>query len=319
MRRDDRIYVAGHRGLVGSSIVRQLRRAGYDNLLLRTSAELDLTRQKDVEEFFAEERPGYVFLAAAKVGGILANDRNPVEFIQNNLQIQGNVISASHLFKVEKLLFLGSSCIYPRQAPQPMREEHLLTGLLEPTNQAYAVAKIAGIVMCNAYRRQFGDRFVSAMPTNLFGYNDNFDIETSHVLPALIRKFHDARLQGGQVVLWGTGTPRREFLFTEDLAEALVLLMERYEGDDEHGFVNVGTGEDVTIRELADLVARVVGYEGEIIWDRDKPDGTRRKLLDISRIRALGWSPAHDLEQGLVKTYAWYKEADQNKMYKLRR
>ena len=307
MRRDDRIYVAGHRGLVGSSIVRQLRRAGYDNLLLRTSAELDLTRQGDVEEFFAEERPGYVFLAAAKVGGILANDRYPAEFIQTNLQIQGNVIGASHRFKVKKLLFLGSSCIYPRQAPQPMREEHLLTGPLEPTNQAYAVAKIAGIVMCNAYRRQYGDRFVSAMPTNLFGYNDNFDIETSHVLPALIRKFHDAT-RGGQVVLWGTGTPRREFLFTEDLAEALVLLMERYEGDDEHGFVNVGTGEDVTIRELADLVARVVGYEGEIIWDREKPDGTPRKLLDISRIRALGWSPSHDLEQGLVKTYAWYKE-----------
>ena len=308
MRRDDRIYVAGHRGLVGSSIVRQLRRAGYDNLLLRTSAELDLTRQVDVEEFFAEERPGYVFLAAAKVGGILANDQHPAEFIQTNLQIQGNVIAASHRFKVKKLLFLGSSCIYPRQAPQPMREEHLLTGPLEPTNQAYAVAKIAGIVMCNAYRRQFGDRFVSAMPTNLFGYNDNFDLETSHVLPAMVRKFHDARLQSGQVVLWGSGTPRREFLFTEDLADALVLLMERYEGDDEHGFVNVGTGEDVTIRELADLVARVVGYEGGIVWDRDKPDGTRRKLLDISRIRALGWSPSHDLEQGLVKTYAWYKE-----------
>ena len=308
MRRDDRIYVAGHRGLVGSSIVRRLRSVGYDNLLLRTSAEFDLTRQGDVEEFFAQERPSHVFLAAAKVGGILANDQHPAEFIQINLQIQGNVIEASHRFGVDKLLFLGSSCIYPKLAPQPMREEHLLTGRLEPTNEAYAVAKIAGIVMCNAYRRQYGDRFVSAMPTNLFGYNDNFDLETSHVLPAMIRKFHDARLQGGQVVLWGSGAPRREFLFTEDLAEALVMLMERYEGADEHGFVNVGTGEDVTIRELADSVARVVGYEGEIVWDRDKPDGTPRKLLDISRIRALGWSPSHDLEQGLVKTYAWYKE-----------
>ena len=308
MRRDDKVYVAGHRGLVGSAIVRQLARTGFDNLLLRTSAELDLTRQAEVEEFFARERPSHVFLAAAKVGGILANERAPAEFLQTNLQIQTNVLDASHRFGVEKLLFLGSSCIYPRLAPQPIREEHLLTGPLEPSNQAYAVAKIAGIVACNGYRRQFGDRFVSAMPTNLYGIGDNFDLETSHVLPALIRRFHEARQSGGPVVLWGTGTPRREFLFADDLAEALILLMERYEGDDDQGFVNVGTGEDVTIRTLAGIVARVVGYEGEIHWDAGKPDGTPRKLLDISRIRALGWAPSHDLEQGLAKTWTWYKE-----------
>jgi len=308
MRRDDTIYIAGHRGLVGSSIVRRLRRAGCEDLLLRTSDELDLTRQADVEDFFAEEHPACVFLAAAKVGGILANDRHPADFIRINLQIQSNVIAASHRFGVEKLLFLGSSCIYPRHASQPMREESLLTGPLEPTNDAYAVAKIAGIMMCNSYRRQHGARFVSAMPTNLYGPGDNFDVESSHVVPAMIRKFHEATRRGGPVELWGTGAPRRELLFIDDLAEALVLLMERYEGDDPQGFVNVGTGEDVTIRELADLVARVTGYEGEIVWDSEKPDGTPRKLLDVSRIRSLGWSPSTDLAQGLEETWAWYKE-----------
>ena len=304
MRADDRIYVAGHRGLVGSAIVRRLRGEGFDNLLLPPRGELDLTRQDDVETFFARERPRYVFLAAAKVGGILANDTYPADFIRDNTLIEALVIDAAYRHGVEKLLFLGSSCIYPKHALQPMKEEHLLTGPLEATNEAYAVAKILGIKMIEAYRRQHGVRWISAMPTNLYGPGDNFDLDSSHVLPALIRKFHEAKQSGTPTVtVWGSGEPRREFLHVDDLADALVFLMRGYDGAQ---FVNVGVGEDVSIRELAELIRGVVGYEGEIVFDRSKPDGTPRKLLDVTRLAALGWRARTGLADGIRQTYAWY-------------
>jgi GDP-L-fucose synthase len=308
MKPSDRVFVAGHRGLVGSALVRRLEAAGFDELLLRTRVELDLTDDAAVHAFFREQRPQYVFLAAAKVGGIVANDTFPADFIRENLAIQLNVIDAAHRHGAEKLLFLGSSCVYPKHAPQPMKEEYLLTGPLEPTNEAYAIAKIAGIRMCQAYRSQYGSRFISVMPTNLYGPNDNFDLETSHVLPALIRRFHEAKESGaGSVTLWGTGTPRREFLHVDDLADACVHLMHTY---DDGELVNIGWGEDISIRELAELVARVVGYDGEVEWDTSKPDGTPRKLLDTGRLKGLGWTPRIGLEDGVRGTYGWYCGTD---------
>jgi GDP-L-fucose synthase len=307
MQAGARVFVAGHRGLVGSALVRRLRAEPDVELLLRTRAEVDLTRQDQVEAFFAAERPTHVFLAAAKVGGILANDTRPAEFIRDNLLIQSNVIDAAWRHGVGKLLFLGSSCIYPKLCPQPIREEYLLTGSLEPSNEWYAIAKIAGLKMCQAYRRQYGFDAICAMPTNLYGPGDNFDLASSHVLPALIRKFHEATLRGDrEVVIWGTGTPRREFLHVDDLAEACVFLMRRYDGE---APINVGVGEDVSIRELADLVARVVGYEGAIVNDTTKPDGTPRKLLDVSRLAAMGWRARVPLEDGVRATWRWFVES----------
>ena len=298
------IFVAGHRGLAGSAIVRRLRQAGFDNLLLRTQDELDLTDAAAVEAFFARERPAYVFLAAARVGGIHANNTYPVDFLRDNLQIELNVIDAAHRHGAAKLLFLGSSCIYPKFAPQPMPEDCLLTGALEPTNEWYAVAKIAGIKLCQAYRRQYGFNAISLMPTNLYGPGDNFHLANSHVLPALIRKFHEAKAAGAsEVVVWGSGTPRREFLHVDDLADACVFLMQHY--DDER-IVNVGVGEDVSILELAALVQRVVGFEGRIVLDPSKPDGTPRKLLDVSRLAALGWRARIGLADGIRETYQWF-------------
>jgi GDP-L-fucose synthase len=305
MNEGDRIFVAGHRGLVGSAIVRHLRANGFDNLLLRGREQLDLTRQEQVERFFAAERPTHVFLAAARVGGILANDRQPADFIRDNLQIQTHVIDAAWRNGVRKLLFLGSSCIYPRLAPQPMPEECLLTGPLEPTNQWYAIAKIAGLKMCQAYRRQHGFDAIAAMPNNLYGPGDNFSAEGSHVVPALIRRFDEARQRGdAEVVVWGSGTPRREFLHVDDLADALVFLMRRYSDEEP---VNVGWGEDISIRELAAMIAGIVGYPGRITFDTTRPDGTPRKLLDVSRMSALGWQPKIPLEQGLNQTWDWYQ------------
>lgn len=304
MNRNARIFVAGHRGLVGSAIVRRLRTEGFEQLLTRSSVELDLREQAAVERFFQAERPEYVFLAAAKVGGILANDSYPAEFIRDNLQMQTNTIDAAYRNGVKKLLFLGSSCIYPKHAPQPMAESCLLTGPLEPTNEWYAVAKIAGLKMCQAYRRQYGFNAISIMPTNLYGPGDNFDLQNSHVLPALIRKFHDAREQGAlEALVWGTGTPRREFLHVDDLAEACVFLMRQY---DEEGPVNIGWGEDVSIRELAQLICEVVGFDGALRFDITKPDGTPRKLLDVSRLKALGWAPSITLQEGVGATYQWF-------------
>jgi GDP-L-fucose synthase len=304
MKPGDRIFVAGHRGMVGSGIVRRLAATGHDNLVLRTRDELDLREQDAVDRFFAAERPRHVFLAAARVGGILANDTLRADFIRDNLLIQTNVIAAAHKNGVERLLFLGSSCIYPKHAPQPIREESLLTGPLEPTNQPYAIAKIAGIEMVDAYRRQYGLHGVSVMPTNLYGPNDNFDPNGSHVIPGLLRRFHEAKT-GGQkeVVVWGTGTPRREFLHVDDLASACVLLMREY---DQPEMLNIGVGEDLTIRELAELVKSVVGFRGSLRFDPSKPDGTPRKLLDVSRIHALGWRARIPLRDGLTETYAWY-------------
>jgi GDP-L-fucose synthase len=304
MNKASRIYVAGHGGLVGSALYRRLRAGGHTNLIGRRSRELDLTRQADVEEFFSQERPEYVFLAAAKVGGIMANNTYPAEFIYGNLMIQSNIIHSSYMNGAKKLLFLGSSCIYPKFAPQPMKEEHLLTGELEPTNEPYAVAKIAGIKMCQAYNRQYGTDYISIMPTNLYGPNDNFDLQTSHVLPAMIRKFHEAKMAGrASVEIWGTGTPRREFLYIDDLADACVHLMESY---DDSGIINIGVGEDISIRDLALLVKKVVGYAGEIVYDASKPDGTPRKLLDVSKLRSLGWRAQTSLEEGIKRTYEWY-------------
>lgn len=301
MERHDKIYVAGHRGLVGSAIVRNLQRRGYHNLVVRTHEELELENQADVRAFFAAERPEYVFLAAAKVGGIHANAAFPAEFIYNNLLIAVNVVDAAYRGGVKKLLFLGSSCIYPKDAPQPIREENLLAGPLEPTNEPYAVAKIAGIKLCQSYRVQYGADFISAMPTNLYGLNDNYHPLNSHVLPALIRRFHEAKTLGNaQVTAWGTGTPRREFLYADDCADACVMLMENYSGPD---IVNIGSGEDLTIRELTEMVAHTVGYDGEIVWDASQPDGVRRKLLDVSRLHALGWRPSTGLTDGLRLTY----------------
>jgi GDP-L-fucose synthase len=300
-----KIYVAGHGGLVGSAICRRLRSQGATNLLARTSAELDLTDQGAVEDFFKEESPEYVFLAAAKVGGILANDTRPAEFLRDNLAIQTNVIHSAWKHGSKKLCFLGSSCIYPKLAPQPLKEESLLTGPLEPTNEWYAIAKIAGIKMCQAYRRQYGFDAISLMPTNLYGPGDNFDLRTSHVLPALVRKFHEAKERGDEsVTLWGTGTPRREFLHADDLAEAAVFLMQNYS---EEQFINVGAGEDVTIRELAQMIADVTGFKGSIVTDPGKPDGTPRKLLDVSRMNAMGWAPKIGLREGIERTVREYR------------
>ncbi len=337
MRKNSRIYVAGHRGLVGSAIVRKLQSEGYNNLALRTHRELDLVNQAEVSQFFETQRPEYVFLAAAKVGGILANNTYPAEFIYQNLLIESNVIHSAYSAGVKKLLFLGSSCIYPRESPQPMTEEYLLTGKLEPTNEPYAIAKIAGIRMCQSYNRQYGTNFVSVMPTNVYGPGDNFDLETSHALPALIRKFHDAKksddlrvtvrqvlrhAQDGEsnrtthgpeqsrrasdqktVTIWGTGTPRREFLHVDDLADACVFLMQNY---DESEIINIGVGKDISIRELAELIKEIVGFRGEIRYDISKPDGTPRKLLDVSRIESLGWRSRISLREGIEKTYQWY-------------
>lgn len=305
MKKNSKIYVAGHRGLVGSAIVRELESQGYSNILKRTRAELDLLDQAATESFFAKEKPEYVFCAAAKVGGIWANKNKKAEFIYENLQVQINLIHNAYKYKAKKLLFLGSSCIYPRQSPQPIKEEYLLTGPLEETNDAYAVAKIAGITMCQSYNQQYGTNFISVMPTNLYGINDNFDLESAHVLPSLLRKFHEAKInKSPKVEVWGTGSPMREFLFVDDLASAVVFLMNNYDGSE---FINIGTGEDCTIKELAEMIKEIVGYEGEIVWNTDKPDGTPRKLLDVSRLNKLGWKYKTDLKSGIKKTYDWYK------------
>lgn len=309
MKPESRIYVAGHRGLVGSAICRRLERAGFRNLILRTRQELDLLSQAEVERFFAEQRPEYVFLAAARVGGIQANRTRPAEFIYENLAIEVHVIHAACRWGVRKLLFLGSSCIYPKLARQPIPEAALLGGPLEPTNEPYAVAKIAGVKMCQAYRRQYGFDAISLMPTNLYGPGDNFDLETAHVLPALIRRFDEAREQGcDSVTLWGTGTPRREFLHVDDLADAALFLMENYSSEE---IINVGCGEDLTIAELARLVAEIVGYAGEIRFDPAMPDGTPRKLLDVSRLFALGWRPKIGLREGITESWRWWREQGQ--------
>jgi len=306
MEKNSKIYVAGHRGLVGSAIVRELENQGYTNILKRTRKELDLMSQVATEEFFAEEKPEYVFCAAAKVGGIWANKNQKAEFIYENLEVQNNLIHNAYKFGAKKLLFLGSSCIYPRQAPQPIKEEYLLTGPLEETNDAYAIAKIAGITMCQSYNKQYGTNFISVMPTNLYGINDNFDLENAHVLPSLLRKFHEAKLENKpKVEVWGTGSPMREFLYVDDLASAVVFLMNTYDGSE---IVNIGTGEDCTIKELAEMIKETVGYEGQIYWNTSKPDGTPRKLLDVSRLAKLGWKYKTDFKTGLKKTYEWYKE-----------
>jgi len=314
MKINDKIYVAGHRGLVGSAIINVLEEAGYHNLLTRTHKELDLTDQKAVAEFFQLEKPDYVFLAAAKVGGILANNEYPAEFIHQNLQIQTNVIHEAWRSNVQRLLFLGSSCIYPKNCPQPIKEEYLLTGELEPTNRPYALAKIAGIEMCWSYNRQYGTQYMAAMPTNLYGPGDNYDLEKSHVLPALIRKMHEAKKKNAsEVVIWGTGTPKREFLFNKDMAKACVYIMnlgenkyQRFLNEKAAPVLNIGTGEDQTIAELAQLVADVVGYSGELVYDKSKPDGTMRKLLDVNRVQSLGWKPDVSLKVGIDEAYkAW--------------
>lgn len=306
MNLDAKIYVAGHRGLVGSAIVRNLQDKGYKNIICRTHKELDLTNQEEVRRFFQEEKPEYVFLAAAKVGGIHANNTYPADFIYDNLMIQNNVIKASHDFKVEKLLFLGSTCIYPKMAPQPIKEEYLLTGSLEETNEAYAIAKIAGLEMCKFFKRQYGDNFISCMPTNLYGPNDNFDLKNSHVLPALIRKFHEAKVNNSEVVeVWGTGTPLREFLYVDDMADACVFLMENYDGE-QH--VNIGTGEEVSIKELAETVKDVVGFEGELVFNTDMPDGTPRKLTTVDKLHGLGWKHKVSLNEGIKLAYTWFLE-----------
>jgi len=306
MNRDDKIYVAGHRGLVGSAILRALERGGFANVVVRTHAELDLTDRPAVDAFFAEERPRHCILAAARVGGIVANDTYPADFIRDNLAIELNVIDAAHRAGTERLLLLGSSCIYPRDCAQPIREEYLLTGPLETTNSAYAVAKIAGIEMCRAYRRQYGDRFIAVMPTNLYGPGDNYDLQTSHVLPALIRKMVEAKAAKAPTVsIWGTGKPRREFLHADDLADACLFLMERYDGEE---IVNIGVGRDITIGELAAMVAEAVGYTGELVFDTTKPDGTPQKLLDVSRLTGLGWQARIGLREGIERTVAEYLE-----------
>lgn len=304
MEKNSKIYVAGHNGLVGSAILRELKVQGHTNVIFKSHNELDLTRQSDVEDFFAKEKPDYVFLAAAKVGGIHANNTYPAQFIYDNLMIESNVIHSSYVYNVKKLLFLGSSCIYPKFAEQPIKEEYLLTGSLEATNEAYAIAKISGIELCKFYRKQYGCDFISAMPTNLYGINDNFDLDTSHVMPALIRKFHEAKLASAkQVVMWGSGKPRREFLFVDDLANALIYLMDSYS---DYSHVNVGTGKDIEIAELADIIKRIVGYEGEIINDLSKPDGAPRKLLDVSLLNEHGWKYQIDIEDGIRRVYDWY-------------
>ncbi|HRW89913.1 MAG TPA: GDP-L-fucose synthase [Flavobacteriales bacterium] len=308
MNKQDKIYVAGHRGMVGSAVVRRLEKDGFTNIVTRVSKELDLTEQQAVREFFAQEKPAYVVLAAAKVGGIHANNTYRAQFLYENLMIQNNVIHASHEQGVKKLLFLGSSCIYPKLAPQPLKEESLLTGPLEPTNEPYAIAKIAGIKLAESYRRQYGDNYISAMPTNLYGPNDNYDLNNSHVLPALIRKFHTAKVKGEpNVTVWGSGSPRREFLHVDDLADACLFLLKNY---NEELFVNVGTGEDLTIRELAELIKDVVGFEGELVWDSSKPDGTPRKLMDVGRLHAMGWKHKIGLREGITAVYAEFAKSE---------
>ncbi len=305
MNKSDKIFVAGHRGMVGSAICRKLQQEGYSQVITRTSTELDLTDQKAVNTFFESEKPQFVFLAAAKVGGIHANNTYRADFLYRNLMIESNVIHASHVHGVQKLLFLGSSCIYPKMAPQPLKEESLLTGTLEYTNEPYAIAKIAGIKLCEAYRDQYGSNFISAMPTNLYGPNDNYDLQNSHVLPALIRKFHEAKInQSPSVEVWGTGSPLREFLHVDDLAEACYFLMQQY---NEKQFVNVGCGEDLSIKSLAEMIQSIVGFQGELIWNTEKPDGTPRKLMDVSMIKALGWSPKINLIQGIADVYKEYQ------------
>ena len=302
MKKDSKIYIAGHRGMVGSAIARALTARGYTNILSRTSSELDLRNQQAVADFFAEEKPDFVFLAAAKVGGIVANNTYRADFIFENLMIEANIIHQAHVQGVKKLMFLGSSCIYPKLAPQPLREDYLLTGLLEETNEPYAIAKIAGIKLCEAYHDQYGSNFISVMPTNLYGYGDNYNLKNSHVLPALIRKFHEAKEENKPFVeAWGTGSPKREFLFADDLAAACLFLMETYNGRE---LVNIGTGEDLSIKELTELVAKTTGYDGEIKWDTTKPDGTPRKLMDVSKLHNLGWKHTIELPEGVSLAYA---------------
>ena len=304
MQTSDKIFVAGHRGLVGSALVRKLRQEGFANLVTRDRAQLDLRDQAGVDRFFAEEKPALVVFAAAKVGGIKANNDLPVEFLLENLQMQNNVIHAAHERGVRKLLFLGSSCIYPKHAPQPIREDALLSGPLEPTNEAYAIAKIAGIKLCQAYAREYGENFISARPTNLYGPNDNFDLLSSHVLPALLRKAHEAKKNGDRaLVVWGSGEPRREFLHVDDLAAACVFLLEKYDSAE---IINIGCGQDISIRELAELICDVVGFKGALSWDTTKPDGTPRKLLDVSKLHALGWRHSIGLREGIARTYEWF-------------
>ena len=306
MEKSDKIYVAGHRGLVGSAIVRNLQEKGYTNIIGRTHKELDLTNQATVREFFEAERPDIVVLAAARVGGINANNTAPADFAYENMQIQCNVIECCHRYKVKKLLFLGSTCIYPRMAPQPIPEDALLTGPLEETNEAYAIAKIAGMEMCRFYKKQYGDDFISCMPTNLYGPYDNYDLDGSHVMPAMIRKFHEAKVKGAATVeLWGTGTPLREFLYVDDMADACVFLLDNYNGE---RHVNIGTGKEVTIKELAGIVKRTVGFEGEILWNKDMPDGTPRKLTDVNKLHGLGWTHKIELEEGVKLAYQWFKD-----------
>jgi GDP-L-fucose synthase len=301
MDKKDKIYIAGHRGMLGSAIHRRLKKEGYENFVFRTSDELDLRNQQAVADFFAKEKPGYVFLAAAKVGGILANNTYRAEFLYDNLMIQSNVIENSYRQSAKKLLFPGSSCIYPKLAPQPLKEDYMLTGLLEHTNEPYAIAKIAGIKMCDAYRSQYGCNFISVMPTNLYGPNDNYDLNTSHVLPALLRKFHEAKIENKpEVIVWGTGTPRREFLHADDMADACLFLMKNY---NETGFINIGIGEDLSIKELSEMIKEITGYNGKIVFDSSKPDGTPRKLLDISKLSSLGWKAKIPLQNGIERTY----------------
>lgn len=301
MNYNSKIYVAGHRGMVGSAIVRNLLKNGFSNIVSRTSSELDLRDGGAVQKFFQQEKPEYVFVAAAKVGGILANSTYKADFLYDNLMIQNNIIHQAHNHQIKKLLFLGSSCIYPKLSPQPIKEEYLLTGPLEPTNEAYAIAKIAGIKMCDAYREQYGDNFISAMPCNLYGPNDNYDLQNSHVIPAMMRKFHEAKMEGNRDVnLWGTGSPLREFLYVDDLAEACLFLMNHY---NQPGQINVGTGEDISIKDLADLIQKITGHNGNVNWDTGKPDGTPRKLMDNSLIESLGWKPSTKLEKGLRLVY----------------
>ncbi len=309
MKKEAKIYIAGYKGLVGSAIKRRLEEKGYTNLVYSDRDDFDLQRQDQVNEWFERERPEYVFMAAARVGGILANKTCPAEFIYSNLSIEVNVIHAAYKYGVKKLLFLGSSCIYPKLAPQPMKEEYLLTSALEPTNEAYAIAKIAGLKMCRYYNEQYGTDFISVMPTNLYGPNDNYNLETSHVLPALVRKFHEAKTGNKPYVeLWGTGAPKREFLYVDDLAAAVVFLMDKYSYKDIGEIINIGIGRDVTIKELAEIIKTIVGFEGQLKWDSGKPDGTPRKLLDVSRLKALGWEAKHTLKEGIRKTYHSYLE-----------
>lgn len=299
-----KIYIAGHRGLTGSAILRKLQSDGYTNFVLKTRDELDLLDKNATEDFFQKEKPEYVFICAAKVGGIMANIEQPADFIYQNLQVQNNIIHSAYKNGVKKLLFMGSTCIYPRLSQQPIKEEYLLTGKLEPTNEAYAVAKIAGIIMCQSYNKQYGTNFISAMPTNLYGINDNFDLETSHVLPALMRKIHEAKINNSpEVVIWGTGEPKREFLFVDDLADALVFLMNNYNDSE---LINVGTGEDIALNDLAEIMVKIIGYEGKIVHDLSKPDGMPRKLVDVTKINNLGWKHSTSLEDGIRKTYEWY-------------